>query len=92
MKIIPILGQILVKPEPIKETIIRPDNSKLQPDRGEVIESSISEVVKGDHVIFKDLTGVYVEEYILVNISDILVVYGLLPGRNTPHRGHENGS
>ena len=82
MKIIPILGRILIKPIYPKETIIRPDNAKVQPTEGIIVESSISYLHKGDHIAFKELTGTWIDEYIILNSSDVLLVYDILPGRN----------
>lgn len=82
MKITPILGRILVKPIYPKETIIRPDNAKLQPNKGVIIKSSVSYLNIGDHIIFQDLTGIWVDDYILLNSSDVLTVYDVLSGGN----------
>jgi hypothetical protein len=82
MKIIPVFGNILIKPIYPKEIIIRPDNAKLQPNEGIVIESSVSEIIKGDHIQFKELTGIWMDDYILINSSDVLLIYDILPGRN----------
>lgn len=82
MKIIPILNRILVKPIIEKETIIRPDNAKKEPIKGIVIESSVPEIKKGSHILWKELTGIYIGDYIIINSSDVLAVYDILSGRN----------
>lgn len=85
MKIKPILGRILVKPIYKKETIIRPDNAKQQPNEGIVVTSSVSFLKKGDHIIWEPLTGIYVEDYILLNSSDVLIIYDVLSGGDYSH-------
>jgi co-chaperonin GroES (HSP10) len=92
MKITPILGRILISPLYKKETIIRPDNAKLQPTEGIVIESSVGYIKKGDGVVFGDLTGTWVDDYILLNSSDVLLVYDVLSGRDHSNQGSQNGN
>jgi co-chaperonin GroES (HSP10) len=82
MKIKPINGNILIKPIYPKEIIIRPDNAKQQPTEGIIVTSSVDFLKKGDHISFSPLTGTWVDEYILLNSSDVLLVYDVLSGGN----------
>ena len=86
MKIIPINGQVLVKPSEAAEKtaggIHLPDSGKEKPPEGEVIavaEDATEEVAAGDRVIYKQFSGTEVsaegEDYILLPSDEILVKY-----------------
>jgi len=86
MKIIPINGQILLKPsEPIEKTaggIHLPESGREKPQEGEVIavaDDATEEVAVGDRVIYKKFSGTEVsledEDYILLTTDDLLAKY-----------------
>ena len=86
MKIIPINGQILLKPaEPTEKTtggIFIPESGQEKPQEGEIIavaEDATEEVAVGDRVIYKKYSGTEVamddEDYILLTADDLLLKY-----------------
>ncbi len=86
MKIIPINGQILLKPsDPIEKTtggIYLPESGQEKPQEGEVIavaDDATEEVAVGDRVIYKQYSGTEVsmeeEIYLLLTTDDLLVKY-----------------
>lgn len=86
MKIIPINGQILLKPsEPTEKTtegIYLPESGLEKPQEGEVIavaDDATEEVAVGDRVIYKKFSGTEVslegEDYLLIPSEDLLVKY-----------------
>ncbi len=86
MKIIPINGQILLKPsDPIEKTtggIYLPESGQEKPQEGEVIavaDDATEEVAVGDRVIYKQYSGTEVsmeeEKYLLLTTDDLLVKY-----------------
>lgn len=86
MKLRPINGRILMKRFEAKEKtsggIYLPDTAREKLQEGEVIavaEDATDEVVVGDRVIYKELTGTEVkiegEDYILLGEDDLLAKY-----------------
>ncbi len=86
MKIIPINGQILLKPAEAAEKtsggIFLPESGQEKPQEGEIIavaEDATEEVAVGDRVIYKKYSGTEVtmndENYILLTADDLLVKY-----------------
>jgi len=86
MKIIPINGQILLKPSsPTEKTtggIYLPESGQEKPQEGEVIavaDDATEEVAVGDQVIYKKFSGTEVsredEDYILLTTDDLLLKY-----------------
>ena len=86
MTIIPINGQILVKPAEATEKtsagIYLPESGQEKPQEAEVIavaDDATEEVAVGDRVIYKKFSGTEVsmedESYILLTADDLLLKY-----------------
>ena len=86
MKIIPINGQILVKPSKAAEKttggIYLPESGQEKPQEGEIIavaDDATEEIAVGDRVVYKKFSGTEValedKKYILLTADDLLVKY-----------------
>lgn len=67
-------GYVLIRPDEVKHPlgIEIPDRFKQEPKTGIVVRSDAKEVSIGDRVEWKELSGHYIGEYLLVYIEDIL--------------------
>ena len=71
----------MVLVDPLQEKnnsgVIIPDMMEKQPNKGEVVAvaEGILDVSPGDKVQWKELSGTYIDELILVDINDILLKF-----------------
>lgn len=76
-KIKPLYPYILVEPLPEEklEGIVMPDTVRKEPNKGTVmaIADGIDVVSAGDRIVWKELSGVWADDLILVDINDILL-------------------
>lgn len=79
MKITPLYPMILIKPDGVEDKtesgILLPGDMKKEPNTGVVMQSTCEEVKDGQRVMWKPLTGTYADDLLLVDISNILVVF-----------------
>lgn len=76
-KISPLYPYILVKPieEKLSEVVSIPDLYKKEPSRGVVVRlgPGISEVSEGDEIYFKELSGTYIDDLLLIPLDSVLL-------------------